>query len=209
MTAARDDHKVQANLAYNRMFEAARTWLAERDYAEMAALSGGIYDAEQKMLRLSSMGQPVEISLPAFTCLPELENWQHLVLLHYLKNADGTTLTHELTAFRNMVDGMIRGTKFERTANEVFQRILKNKTQEDVLTACRSMGAEEVKGRGDISVCIPFLPHCPVYLNVWLADEEFAANGKMFFDRSVDHYLSIEDAVTVGEIILNRLEKRL
>ena len=42
-----------------------------------------------------------------------------------------------------------------------------------------------------------------------LADEDFPASGRLFLDRSAGHYLTIEDIVTVGEILLRRLEEQL
>ena len=39
----------------------------------------------------------------------------------------------------------------------------------------------------------------------WLADEEFPASGKLLLDTSADHYLMIEDAVSVGQIIMEAL----
>ena len=42
-------------------------------------------------------------------------------------------------------------------------------------------------------------------LKVWLADEEFEASGKFYISKSADCYLTMEDAVTVGEILLSKL----
>ena len=43
-------------------------------------------------------------------------------------------------------------------------------------------------------------------LKLWLPDEEFPASGRLLLDESEDHYLTIEDAVTLGETILSSLE---
>ena len=40
---------------------------------------------------------------------------------------------------------------------------------------------------------------------VWFADEEFPASGRLLLDESAPHYLTIEDAVTVGSLILDQL----
>mgnify|MGYP005796112937 FL=1 len=47
----------------------------------------------------------------------------------------------------------------------------------------------------------------PVTLKIWFADEEFAASGRMFLDGSAEHFLSVEDAVTVGDLILEEIQK--
>ena len=45
-------------------------------------------------------------------------------------------------------------------------------------------------------------------LKVWFADEEFEATGKLLLTASVDHYLTIEDAVTAGEYVLRYIKER-
>lgn len=45
----------------------------------------------------------------------------------------------------------------------------------------------------------------PVWLKVWFADEEFPASGRLLVDESAPSYLTIEDAVTVGALILDEL----
>ena len=50
----------------------------------------------------------------------------------------------------------------------------------------------------------PVLPRYPVTLKIWFADEEFPVSGKIFLQDHADHYLSVEDAVTVGEILLQK-----
>ena len=45
----------------------------------------------------------------------------------------------------------------------------------------------------------------PVLLQVWFADEEFAPSGRLLLDSSASHYLTVEDAVVVGELLLELL----
>lgn len=49
------------------------------------------------------------------------------------------------------------------------------------------------------------MPNYPVWLKIWFADDEFPASGRLLLDASAEHYLSIEDAVTVGELLLKLL----
>lgn len=52
---------------------------------------------------------------------------------------------------------------------------------------------------------LDFAPRYPVWLKVWFGDEEFPASGHLFVDASAPRYLTIEDAVTVGALILDGL----
>lgn len=62
----------------------------------------------------------------------------------------------------------------------------------------------------DLCAVLPFLPQYPVTWKLWLAEEEdeIEGSGRLFLNGSADHYLSIEDAVTVGTIILDRLRQQ-
>lgn len=50
-----------------------------------------------------------------------------------------------------------------------------------------------------------FLPRCSLWLKVWFADDELPPSGRLLIDESAPHYLTIEDAVTAGSLILDAL----
>ena len=51
---------------------------------------------------------------------------------------------------------------------------------------------------GDCNLCV-------YNLSVYIPNEDFPASGRLFVDASADHYLTIEDAVTVAELLLEKL----
>ena len=61
------------------------------------------------------------------------------------------------------------------------------------------------KSNADICAIFPFLPSYPVMLKIWFADDELEGSGKMLLNGQASHYLSTEDAVTAGSIILDFL----
>lgn len=67
---------------------------------------------------------------------------------------------------------------------------------------CKWIGGEKIPSNSDAAWRIAFLPRFPVMLKVWFADEDFPPSGRLLLDASADHYLTIEDAVTVAEILL-------
>lgn len=83
---------------------------------------------------------------------------------------------------------------------------LKGKTLEHIRQICSALGAEFTDSNADLCAVFSFLPNYPVWLKIWLADEEFEASGKLYVGENADHYLSIEDAVTVGEILMSKLK---
>lgn len=73
----------------------------------------------------------------------------------------------------------------------------------------KALGGEKKQSKADLCVEIPFLPMYPITVNIWFADDEYPASGKILLDESADHYLTVEDAVAVGELILERIAEAL
>ena len=193
--------------AFQEMLAAAKGWLAGRSPEELAELAGAEWKPEAKLLSLQSLNQRLELSVADWSVRPQPEEWHYLILLHYLSIADGTQLSDEMITFGNLKDGLIRGTKFDRTADLALARFLKDREPEQIKAVCRSLGAVFRDSNADLCAVFPFLPRYPVIVKMWFADEEFPASGKMLVSGSADHYLTIEDAVTVGEVMLGRLEE--
>ena len=92
-------------------------------------------------------------------------------------------------------------------AEQKLEKLLQDKDPEKIQKACKNLGAEFTEKKGDLCAVFPVLPRYPVTLKIWFADEEFPASGKIFLQDHADHYLSVEDAVTVGEILLQKLSE--
>ena len=155
---------------------------------------------------MQSLDQRIQITFPECKFQPWIDEWQQLVILHYLDLADGTEVSPEMVSFGALKDGLIRGTKFDHDMERELGGFLAGMTQEQLCRVCEGLGAQLVEERADLCAVIPFLPRYPVWLKVWFADDEFEASGKLLVSKSADHYLTIEDAVTVGELLLSKLK---
>ena len=69
----------------------------------------------------------------------------------------------------------------------------------------RALGAEIVRSNADLCARFLFAPRYPIWLKLWFADEELPASGRLLLDTSAPQYLTIEDAVTAGTILLDAL----
>ena len=201
--------KEQQNNAYENMFRTAKEWLLEREPEEIARCCGISWMPEESAFSIETLGKCIKLTWPDLAAEPALENWHMLVMLHYLYRGDGTAPTGEMRSPADMRDGLIRGGKFAFTAERTFTRMLKGKSEREILAAFSALGGKRIEGRADIDLMVPFMPHFPVYLSIYLGDEDFPASGKFFVDAMADHYLTIEDAVTVGDLILTMAEKNL
>ena len=90
-----------------------------------------------------------------------------------------------------------------------LQKNFKNKSEIRIETALKELGGNDKKSKADLCMEIPFLPMYPVTINIWFADDEYPTSGKLLLDKSADHYLTVEDAVTVGDLILSRITNAL
>ena len=194
------------NRAFNEMLKAARGWLSDRAPEEIARSCGADFDARRGVFSVCSLGREIHISYPDYAFEEPLSDWHKLVILHYFLHADGFPVKNRLISFGQLRDGMIRGGGFDRDCEKALSALLKGKTEAELRRMIASLGGSFQESRADLCAVLPFLPNYPVTLNIYFADDEFEAEGRMLLDESADHYLPVEDAVTAGSIILEQLE---
>ncbi|MDO5401014.1 MAG: DUF3786 domain-containing protein [Eubacteriales bacterium] len=195
------------NQMFSEMTGAALARLAGRDPAALARAAGVSWDPAA--LTVESLGVRYTLALPDYRCRPEMEPWQYLVVLHHLDLADGTPVSDRLCTFGALKDGLIRGGGFDRTSAEALARLLHGLEPDRLRRAVSALGGREIQTNADFTARLPFLPRIPLVLKAWYADEDFPASGKLLLTESADRYLTIEDAVTVGEVTLEKLKQAL
>lgn len=191
------------NRQFERMLEAARSRLLRHVPEEISEKAGVRY--ENGVFWVRTLGRRVEIQWPAGKITPPVSKWHALTLLHYLDLADGTPLTGKTITFSQYKDGLVRGGGLDRNAELIVRRDLGVLPQEELALRCETLGAELLPSNADFCARFDFAPRYPVWLKVWFADEEFPASGRLLVDESAPSYLTIEDAVTVGALILDEL----
>ena len=197
-----------SNQMFFQMNQAALDRLKDRDPKEIARNAGVCYDEQTQIFHIPTMGMDVTVSYPEYHFTPELPGWHRLVILHYLDLADGFPLTGTEIPFGQMKSGMIRGGGIDQKCEIAIQN-LKNLSGDTLTKICALIGGEPIPSNADGAYRILFLPNFPVTLRIWLPDEEFPASGRLFLDSSADHYLTIEDAVTVAEILLEKITREV
>lgn len=196
---------IQENRAFMEMMKVAREWLTGIDPLEIAEKAGIPFEEEKACFRLFSMGTEIQIHYPNYEITPYVNEWQQLITLHYMKLADGTPLTGRWISMREIKDGLIRGGDFDLRCENVIRQRLSRISAEEFSEKCKAIGGRIVDGNADFTVRFDFLPYYPLLLKLWFADEEFPASGKLLADAAADHYLTIEDAVTAGQVIMEML----
>lgn len=191
------------NRQFERMLEAARSRLLRHVPEEISEKAGVRY--ENGVFWARTLGRRVEIQWPDGKITPPVSKWHTLTLLHYLDLADGTPLTGRTITFSQYKDGLVRGGGLDRNAELIVRRDLGGLPPEELTRRCENLGAELLPSNADFCARFDFAPRYPVWLKVWFADEEFPASGRLLVDESAPNYLTIEDAVTVGSLILDCL----
>ena len=194
--------------AFNERYMIALKRLENKSPEEIAKNAGVEFCKEDSTFKIKSLDKVVELAYPSYKSKDKLDDWYILILLHYLDLADGTPLYHQAVHFGELKDGLIRGSRFDKTVEREFASFLSDKKDEDIINLCKSLGGEIIKSKFDLSVVFYLFPNYPVTLNIWFADDEFGAVGSMLVDKSADNYLTIEDDVVAGEFMLRYIFER-
>ena len=185
------------------MMQTAQERLLRHVPEEISEKAGERY--ENGVFWVRTLGRRVEIQWPAGKITPPVSTWHTLTLLHYLDLADGTPLTGRTITFSQYKDGLVRGGGLDRNTELIVRRDLGVLPREELARRCEALGAELLPSNADFCARFDFAPRYPVWLKVWFADEEFPTSGRLLVDESAPNYLTIEDAVTVGSLILDCL----
>ena len=63
---------------------------------EIAQKSGAVFHKDKSYFELQSLAQRIQIAFPECKFQPWIDEWQQLVILHYLDLADGTEVSQEM-----------------------------------------------------------------------------------------------------------------
>lgn len=201
---------IKENRAFSEMLMAAKNRLAGRSPVEIAEKAHVVFDADNQEFRLFSLGEEIAVHYPSYDIAQDVDEWHNLVILHYLEMANGTPLGQKMISFGELREGLVRGGGFDRTCEQAMARYFAKKPLENLQAVCTALGASIESSNADLCAVFPFLPQYPVTWKLWLAEEEdeIDGSGRLFLDSSADHYLSIEDAVTVGALLLDKLRQQ-
>ena len=203
---------MEQNNAHERMMTTAREWLKNKPPEEIAANGAIRFDSERSVFTLTSLGVNAEISYPEYRFVSDIQPWHQLSILHYLHLADGTAPTGEWISLCQMNSGMIRGGGFDKMFEALVRTTLGNLPAQSVKDACLRLGMTLERSNADLCARFDLAPLFPVMLKLWFADPEddLPGSGRVFVDRSADHFLTIEDAVLLCEyLIVDRLKQEL
>jgi hypothetical protein len=194
---------------YQQAFDLACASFKDIDLKERAEKSGAVYEQgnEEEKILLSFFSEPYTIRFPQIEFSSPGKKIVSLVtralILHYLLKADGSPLTGEWVAYKDLPGGLLYAGVFARRVTDpLIKRFGRSaKLFQEVGIGFRGESAEV----GDASVKLLALPRVPMQYVLWEGDEEFSPSAQLLFDSSVIHYLPLEDIVVLGQMTTGRL----
>ena len=92
--------------------------------------------------------------------------------------------------------------------NQTGGKLIKNfdgKSIDKIKEACIALGGEILESKEDLFAALMFLPRFPVYIKLWMSDDEIPGSGKMLFDNRCLHYLDEMDLHVLGPLLVDFL----
>jgi len=185
-----------------------REELREMDGRLLAVRAGAEWQAGE--IRLRFLGDEYAIAWPEVS-VRRLEDGSEarpdvqVLLLTYLRNADGTPPTGSWLSFRELPNGGFYYRAFQGYAADRLAKRLGND-----LAAFRR-AAERLGGRrepmGDASYGFQVLPHVWLAAVMWEGDEDLPASARILFDEVCSRYLPTDLLASLGRRLVNRLLK--
>lgn len=201
--------ELQKQKNYQQTFDLACETLRRMDLQERANRAGARYlkGSDGERIVLECFSEPYEVVFPGVTFLAPGKKVVSLVMriliLHYLIKADGTPLSGKWVPYKDVPGGMLYAPVFSRRVTEPLIKVFGNSAAA-FKEAGLKMGAT-MGDIGDASFSIQAFPLVPLQYVLWEGDEEFPPTLQLLFDSSVEHYLSLEDMVVLGQMATGRL----
>ena len=197
---------------YQQSFDLACSAIKGMDLEERSKKAGADYQKEEEgeKIILHFFSEPYHIQFPQIEFYSPTKKTVSLVtrilLLHYLIRADGNPLTGRWVAYKDIPGGLLYAGVFARRVTDPLQRRFGMTAESFKETGIKSGG--NPVAIGDASFILKAFPYVPLQYVLWEGDEEFPPSVQVLFDASVNHYLTLEDIVVLGQVMTGRLINR-
>ncbi|RJQ14168.1 MAG: DUF3786 domain-containing protein [Nitrospiraceae bacterium] len=147
-------------------------------------------------LKIHYMGKDIAVTRSGFSA--DLNIWDKLLVLMYVKTAGSKPLTGKWVAFRELKDGFIRSESFHEACELSLARMFEENPA-GFIQRLSGLGAKESPGfSAKYSHVVCPLPKIPFLVLLWPGDEEFGPDCKVLFDSTVTEYIDVEALLYLG-----------
>jgi len=170
--------------------------LSKKNPAEICRNSISFYDRDKECYRISLVNEEYDV-YPAKADIIRLRDRQSvssdfigLMIIYYLLFAQDIPVKREWISEKDIPGG----TLFFTGPHEIPVHLITEKVQEDLSVfkaKCESLQGNPVD-MGDAAYHFRVLPRIPVTVVYYLGDDEFPAEAKILFDRTISDHLTLD-----------------
>jgi len=189
--AREDDYRKARELAIERLKELDITTCCKNAGLEIEVISG-----DKKYIKIPYLDRHYtlvlvndEIYFDETSGAPKLSD--QVAILHYLITAQGKFIRDDWITFRQVPSGEFYYHAFRKRAIDPLVESFGSKPE--LLDQVSKHMGELVPSPGDRALKVMALPRIPIILALWAGDDEFPAEGNIYFDASISSYLPTED----------------
>lgn len=175
----------------------------------LARRCGG--EAVRNGIRLAYWNSPVEITWPAITAAnpdtgQECSLFDTMLLIYYLRSADGAPLADHWVSFRELPGGAFYHQAFQGYSGDRIARVFAS--QPDAFQrAAQALHGVHLAGLSEFAYAFQPLPRLRLAALFWPGDDEFPSRGAILFDAASLHYMVLDGLAVLGARLAGKLEK--
>ena len=155
-------------------------------------------------LTLRYLGKNIHLDKNSFR--EEMDIWDKLLLLMYIKHSGKGPLAGTWVAFRDLKDGMIRSEAFHDEC-EIPMAQMFDADRKALLEKLGLLGADRVSGFSTESAyALNILPKIPFLILFWPGDDDFEADCKILLDATAAEFLDVEALLYLGVSLVRTLK---
>ena len=198
--------------AYRKTFEIACDQLSRLPLEERLEKAGLTFSrkGEAYAIAIPSFDETIEVFVPGFSFVSSksanITLTAKIIVLHHIIHASGAPLEGELLPYEDIPGCRTYAPVFERRVSRPLLSAFGYDRDTFARAGASLRGAEE--GFGDASFRLNAFPMVPITFVLWEGDAEFPPSMKVLFDRTVHHYLPLEDIVVVSKMAATRILKQ-
>ena len=169
----------------------------QMNFKEVAIAIGGHYVSKNggELIRLKLMNKLYEMRKEGlFENDKYCQNsWTKIIIYDYVRRKGGKPLAGNWVTLGHFSNTASHVKAFQSKAEDKVAEIF-NENMKGLKMRCKELGGIEDKRKikADYVWRFYLLPHIPLYLCFWEADEEYRASCKLYVDSSAEAYMDIE-----------------
>jgi hypothetical protein len=197
--------------AYRKTFEIACGQLAGLPLEECLAKADLVFSEKGAAyaIQIPSFDETIGLEIPGFSFTSSKSSnvtlTAKIIMLHYIIHASGVPLMGELAPYEDVPGCRPYAPVFERRVTKPLLSAFG--FDRDAFARAGNSLRGKVEEFGDASFTLHAFPRVPISFILWEGDQDFPPSMKVLFDRTVHHYLPLEDIVVVSKMAATRILK--